>query len=277
MLRRWLVTHSTCPHASDFLGKAVRLQSQSQRQEVTGLVTNRRANVDRRFVREIRAMLHSWRVKGLDDCQKHYEAQYLGRRHRHPGAPAPPFIWVVKGKIEFLGMVRGKEDELYRKLMRQLATLSPELVALPFLQDETDRLLQHLWVVWVDFDDGSITQQGTGFFLEGVGMVTCSHVLGKSKGITIRIESGDGKRQFPARVLHRDATLDVAVLDVTFSPAAALRPSKSKVTRKAQVALLGFPNHNVGDGGSIFDGKVTSFRTDPISGERLILIDAPII
>ena len=43
----------------------VRLRDHTARQEVTGLIVNRRVNVKRRLVREVRAMLHAWRKFGL--------------------------------------------------------------------------------------------------------------------------------------------------------------------------------------------------------------------
>jgi RNA-directed DNA polymerase len=43
----------------------VRLRDATARQEVTGLIVNKRVNVKRRFIRETRAMLHAWRKFGL--------------------------------------------------------------------------------------------------------------------------------------------------------------------------------------------------------------------
>jgi RNA-directed DNA polymerase len=44
----------------------VRLQSHRQAQVVTGLKVNENVNVDRRVVRQTRAMLHAWRKFGLE-------------------------------------------------------------------------------------------------------------------------------------------------------------------------------------------------------------------
>jgi RNA-directed DNA polymerase len=111
--------------------RKTRLQTRYGRQEVTGLTTNRRPNVQRKYVRQIRAMLHAWDHFGLDDAQDHFVTRY-DAKHRNPERDEPPlFGRVVKGKIEFLGMVRGKNDPLYLRFHEQLRRLDPDLAGGP--------------------------------------------------------------------------------------------------------------------------------------------------
>jgi RNA-directed DNA polymerase len=100
------------------IGK-VRLLTRNQRQEVTGLTANQWPNVRRRYVRQIRAMLHAWRRFGLEAAEQEFLSQY-DKKSRSPYKNAPSFGAVVKGKIEYLGMVRGKTHPLYLKLRQQL-------------------------------------------------------------------------------------------------------------------------------------------------------------
>jgi len=103
--------------------KKVRLQTKSQRQEVTGLVVNgSRPNVKRNYVRQIRAMLYAWKKFGLDAAEQEYWAKYRTKR-QNPWRQPPPFRHVIRGKIEFLGMVRGKNDPLYLRLLGELKGL----------------------------------------------------------------------------------------------------------------------------------------------------------
>lgn len=272
------------------LGKT-RLQSHHQRQEVTGVITNLKANVRRTYVREVRALLHNWRTKGLNLCQQAYEAQYVSCRSRNPHSPVPLFKRLVKGKIDYLGMVRGKDDPLFLSFLRQLAVLEPELVDLSFLQkkiesasgdylsptnaDEIEALLDHVWVIIVE--SGDKIEQATGFFLQGCGLVTCSHVLGGKETISIKALSRDGKQQYEAKVVARDATKDIAVLDIEFIAQHGLEASRLHVKRLTPVTVLGFPNHNIGDTGFVSAGHVTGFRRDPSSEETLMLINSMII
>jgi RNA-directed DNA polymerase len=50
-------------------------------------------------------MLHAWEKFGLENAEKEFLARY-DKKHRSPDKEKPAFAHVVKGKIEFLGMVR---------------------------------------------------------------------------------------------------------------------------------------------------------------------------
>ena len=104
----------------------VRLQSCFQHQEVTGLTVNEFPNVKRKFVRHIRAILNDWEKNGLDIAREHFREIHAKQNPNKDDCP--PLEHVVKGKIEFLGMVRGKEDQIYLKFLRKLQKLAPELV-----------------------------------------------------------------------------------------------------------------------------------------------------
>ena len=105
----------------------VRLRTWSRRQEVTGLTSNEKPNVRRKYVRQIRAMLHAWRKFGLDAAQEEFISRW-DSKPRSPDKEPTSFGLVVKGKIEFLGMVRGRDDVIYLRFLRQLGALAPELV-----------------------------------------------------------------------------------------------------------------------------------------------------
>jgi RNA-directed DNA polymerase len=253
-----------------------RLSDGSQRQEVTGLVVNLKVNVPRMHVREVRAMLHNLGKVGLTKCQSDFISKYC-RRHRAPGSPTPLFIWVLRGKIDYLGMIRGKEDPLYRKLLKRFDELVPGVVKVPAVKDEIDALFEHLWVVTAETSNGDI-MQGTGFMLKDVGLVTASHVLGKGKIGSLRVQSFDGQAEYEASVAKRDGVLDLAILRIEgFIPDGGLEASKLKPARKTPVTLLGFPNHNVGDQGHFDQGIITSFRKHPYSDDQLFLINCKIV
>jgi RNA-directed DNA polymerase len=103
--------------------KKVRLQRSTERQEVTGLTVNRRPNIDRSYRRQIRAMLHAWEKYGLANAQFAYLSTYR-QKYRSPFKPLPQYEHVVRGKIEFLGMVRGKGDPTYKRYLAQFNVLN---------------------------------------------------------------------------------------------------------------------------------------------------------
>jgi RNA-directed DNA polymerase len=106
----------------------VKVRGTNQRQLVTGLVTNRFLNVRREYVRQIRAMLHALEKFGLEKAEKEHHEKYLNRNLRNPSRPPPNFLKVLKGKIDYLGMVRGKENPIYISFMHKLRQIAPNIV-----------------------------------------------------------------------------------------------------------------------------------------------------
>jgi RNA-directed DNA polymerase len=103
-----------------------RLRTNKEHQEVTGIVVNEKLNLNRTYIRKVRAMLHAWEKYGLENAQSHF----LNKYYINPGfqKECPPFQYVLRGKIEFIGRVRGKDDYIYKNFLHKLKRLSPELV-----------------------------------------------------------------------------------------------------------------------------------------------------
>jgi RNA-directed DNA polymerase len=102
----------------------VRLLTRHDRQVVTGLTVNQFPNVSRTYISRIRAMLHAWEKYGLENAQADFINRY-DTKHRPYFKKTPLFANVVKSKINFLGMVRGKDDKLYKRFRNKLLELDP--------------------------------------------------------------------------------------------------------------------------------------------------------
>ena len=93
--------------------KKVRLQPKYRRQEVTGIIVNTRPNVPREYLNQIRAMLHSLKLDGETGAAiKHFRNQ--------PNLDLealPSFTAILRGKIDYVGFVRGREDRIYLRLL----------------------------------------------------------------------------------------------------------------------------------------------------------------
>jgi RNA-directed DNA polymerase len=100
-----------------------RLQHKSQRQEVTGLTVNQFPNVKREYIRKISSMLQAWDKFGLESAQQKY-VEMRSQEFEVSQEKIPPFEEVLRGKINFLGMVRGKDNEIYRKYRNWYRLLS---------------------------------------------------------------------------------------------------------------------------------------------------------
>ncbi|AFZ23440.1 Reverse transcriptase (RNA-dependent DNA polymerase) [Cylindrospermum stagnale PCC 7417] len=100
-----------------------RLQVKGNHQEVTGLTTNLFPNVDRKYVRQVRAMLYAWAKFGLEAAENEYFEKYLFKS-RLPIKKDLKFQQILRGKIEFIGIVKGKNDFIYQKYSNQYKILT---------------------------------------------------------------------------------------------------------------------------------------------------------
>jgi RNA-directed DNA polymerase len=106
--------------------KKTRLQGLGYRQEVTGLIVNEKINVTKRYMGEVRAMLYNW-GKSYEEAEKRFLEAYTPPQ-RHVKKGDPDFKSVLWGKLQFLSMVRGKDDALVVKYMGQYKKLNPKAV-----------------------------------------------------------------------------------------------------------------------------------------------------
>ncbi len=95
--------------------KKTRVHSSNSQQTVTGLVVNKKVNVDRKYIRNLRAIMHHWKLNGLETATlKHFNGIH----------DSVKFINKIKGQVEFVGQVRGKGDGLYLKLKEKFISNS---------------------------------------------------------------------------------------------------------------------------------------------------------
>jgi RNA-directed DNA polymerase len=228
-----------------------RLLTRADRQEVTGLVVNQKVNIPREYIRRVRAMLHRLRVNGAPKEQ---------RRE-------------VKGRIDFIGQIRGRGDQLYRKLLMQYAAVDPSCV-LPVPPEP--RLIasvdKNVWVVeWINDDECS---QGTAFLVKGLGFVTCAHVLGPD-AYAYRADTPNDHRA--VRVIHADGDVDLALISIDGVPAdelAGLALSDLWPDTLQRVYVAGFPDFAPGATLQVHPGYVAGIRT--IDGVPILSLGASI-
>lgn len=103
------------------------IQTQSSRKVVTGLKVSKKVNVSRKYIKQLRVMLYLWESRG------YYEAQMIVGNEFRSGSEAD-LTKIINGKINYLCMVKGREDPTYRrfkyryrKLMQQLKNENKEI------------------------------------------------------------------------------------------------------------------------------------------------------
>lgn len=119
-----------------------RVQRSGQRQEVTGLVVNRRVNVCRHYVRSLRAVLYVWRRYGYDAAlaallrHDRVVPEHHGRRR------LPDLTRVIEGRLLFVRQVRGTADPLYARLQAAFDALVASMSA-----QKCENGLTFIWTV----------------------------------------------------------------------------------------------------------------------------------
>lgn len=103
--------------------KKTRLQHCSVRQEVTGVTVGQKLNVARKYIKDVRAILHIWEKYGINAAYATFYPRYKSEKCQlHRGEPN--LENVVSGKLCYLKMVKGESDPVYTKLHAQFIRLT---------------------------------------------------------------------------------------------------------------------------------------------------------
>ncbi len=262
--------------------KKTRFQAKSQRQQVTGLVVNQKINLPRSYINTTRSMLYAWENFGLENAGKEYLTKYLNKTNgiydkRRILSNIPIFFeQVVKGRINYIGMVRGVHDNIYKKALYKYSCLSGK-------PDENlkktvdDILSDSIFIIENSVD----LHQGTAVLIESIGLVTSQHVI---EGITEESCCFLDFFRFYEIDIKRKATLfkfceknDIAIFKSNnFQDIAPLKlGDDSKLKRGTEIKLMGFPSYNTGDEYHCQIGKIT--RKKEVLGLDVWLVDIPIV
>ncbi|MAQ81699.1 MAG: hypothetical protein CMH12_00540 [Maritimibacter sp.] len=246
-----------------------RLLGQAFQQDVTGLVVNEKVNVKRKYVREVRAMLHDWEFNGLAQASARHFDEKRPNRGRLPEQEASNFEWVVRGKIEFIRQVKGSTDQVFRALAaRYNDQCSGQEFHIPLVEDQ-DVLNAAVCYLENDADGGAV---GTCFAIEDDLYVTCAHCLGPNLRVYPRQNPA-----FPleADVVAQDDHNDLALIRIrtplpAFRPAAFLQLAEAteaaSVDIRSAVQTAGYPSNLHSASLTMNSTEVTGFSRQSFDG-----------
>lgn len=101
-----------------------RLCQHGGRMEVTGITVNSQLNTSRKYMRQVRTMLHNWEYLGYDKAQELFLEVYSKTNTKNHNAQGVHHIEnVLAGKLMFVSMIKGKEDETYKNLYARFEKL----------------------------------------------------------------------------------------------------------------------------------------------------------
>lgn len=248
-----------------------RVQFSSSRLTVTGLVVNRKVNVPRAFVRNLRATLHL-----ASSNPEKAQQRLLKNRTNH--RRATDLLTHCRGKVDYLRMVKGAGDPVFCRYsikVEQVLAARPRLTAVSGCAAADPGLVaEALWILRGTDTDGEIVSEGTAFFLRGYGLVTANHVLECSTAVSWEVHQARApSKTVRVESVKRDAERDLAILSTDIAPVAELIPSSSTLTG-GQITLVGYPRYITGSPPMFTSASISQVR--PISGVRYGLTTANI-
>lgn len=99
-----------------------RLQKDGYRKEVTGLLVNKKVNVQKRYIKQLRMWIYYWERYGYEKAYVFFLQQYMVDKG-HVKKDSPSMADIIDGKLEYLKMVKGCENDLYLKLKTRFDNL----------------------------------------------------------------------------------------------------------------------------------------------------------
>ena len=269
-----------------------RLQTKYMHQEVTGITVNKKINLNRRYIKRIRAILYSFKK---DAENPEVPVKLFCEKNGIPDDDIEGITYkvfnIIKGHILHIAHVKGYEDNNFQDFMKKFNELL-ELYGLPIpaikiLNSSQNYFKRNTLVIYplkelddptyfVDANfkennnyefDAMCYGQGSGFFLKGIGIVTNYHVVNflieeviekklsfcKEYYIECYTEVDDKQFKYYAKIDCFDKEKDIAILKPQYDD---VLDSGFKYNKRFfindSINLLGFPDHSVG----------TEFRKD---------------
>lgn len=254
------------------------IRHRTSRQQVTGLTVNEIPNVTRKFTNQTRAMLHDWKKNGPVAAEKKFVDNY-DKKKRGSFDTGTLFRSVVKGKINFLKMVRGDQNSTYQKFCQQLACLDPAFSFVKIIRDTNQESLQEAVFVLDVMENEEVANQGSAFMVYPFGIVTSAHNVKNDKLNTFLYKVNEPNNRLRAIVKHIDSDTDVAILENTnnWAKHGFVLSSTDSIKIQDRIKLIGFPNHAEGKSIQIRDGKITHKSRWGNKKIEIINIDANIM
>lgn len=222
--------------------------------QVTGLVVNDFVNVRRSKVREVRATLHCVKEKGLQEAERILSEKYK----RNTSIESH-----LRGKISWIGSIKGLGDPVYRRLVERFNKLFPanSIMLQPTPSEMKER---SVWIVEnekIGRPDNPCSQ-GTAFFLKGVGLITAFHCVEDASNIEIYHHSKLSNK-FPVQLGKYCAHRDIAIIkhNIPESEYFELEKSDSTPFVGHSVTALGYPDFAPGHRLSFRTGSISSIPT----------------
>lgn len=227
-----------------------------KRQEVTGLVVNRIVNIRRNYIKKIRAILFHCEKYGIYETAKTYIEKgncknstiiemIKNESEENQDKIIEWFKAVMKGKIGYIKQVKGKKDLVFLKYAKMLNEVFEEEI---FHIEEEIELLKIVEKSIFVLD--SENEQGSGFIVKGIGLLTNYHVT-EDNGI-YHVKTYQDERicsvSNDINLFKRNREIDYACYEYGAACEDALELGTSKELKiGSRVYVVGYPDYAPGN------------------------------
>lgn len=249
------------------------LNSIKTRQEVTGIIVNKFPNVKREYIKNLRAIMHNCRKKGVyitavDYINKGFcKNANLALNAYDPNSKDIIISWfksVLKGKINFIGQVKGLDSFTFLTFAQQLNSIFGEPIFKIAFDDFRNRIEKSVVVIEHLSEDDMI--QGSGFLVKDYGLFTNYHVTKSGKFFKVyRYSEYDDKfigvisKEMGEVKSSKDIDYALYELKGQYDNCFELGDS-SKINIGDQVTIIGYPNFQKGNSPMIQNCEITSTK-----------------
>lgn len=233
------------------------MRKKGARQVVTGIVVNEKVNVRRDFIKSIRGALNAFEKfgEGADD----YYLKHIAKRSRARHKQEDSLANYLNGRVGYVKLVRGAYDPVFKKLRHRLDTCLGKKSFL--FKNKEEEIFAGLWVL--EYDCGEDCGQGTAFMVEGIGLVTCQHVLGSNPYV---YRYNDLANTIPVKIKTENEDLDLAILtlqgdrDDNYYGFSLATNADNTIGQK--VIWAGFPQFAPGAEPTVINTEITSKKKE---------------
>lgn len=269
--------------------KKVRIQSSKGHQEVTGITVNKKVNINRRYIKNLRATIYSFlsNMSSPDIPLDIFKEEYKKKKGKPSIRTLDQAFRIIKGRILHVSHIKGKKNTVFLKLAtdynQMINYYETEVTKIKLPTTDKEFLTNNTVVINpINYRDPFYINendelddigygQGTGFYLKEIGLITNYHVVEylitevlekelkfcKEYYIEYYTESNGIQNTFKAKIKYYDKEKDIAIL----------KPQNPSVLKDGFIActnpplgdpiiLSGFPNHEVGNNLRIDTGKI---------------------
>jgi len=184
-------------------------------------------------------------------------------------------LYLAKGMTDFPEAWLEAIGYMERKLEHSINNLHLMNEGVPKFSYEIQKLFKDIYII----ESESAMLQGTAFYLDGVGLITCYHCVTdrdkeKYADDLVIFHSTNLGKKYPVDVVKANAVVDLAIIrlreEKQLTASGLVKGDSDAIKYLDPVAVAGFPNYNFGDTGYFTTGQVTGFRA--VSGITHVLV-----